>query len=264
MKQQTTEARKGVQSVEIGLALFKQLALAAEPIALSELARAADMHRAKVHRYLASLIRAGFARQDAQSGLYALGPFAEEFAAMHFPRQSPLQLAMPVAEQLARESGETCLIAMWGNSGPTVIRWYRAPRSVALSVVEGTVFSLTLSASGRLFAAYMPEIEIASRLKLELSHNRAAKHPQAPRNLAQMAEIFRQIRHHGLSRVYGLHERGIDALAAPVFSRDGKLALCLTLLGAETTFDATYQGMPAACLRQAADKLSAQLGFTRG
>ena len=261
-KEHSTDAeRKGVQSVEIGLELFKALIMIGEAVSLSDLARTAGMHRAKAHRYLASLIRTGFASQN-EGGLYEIGPFALQFAATHFSRLNPLQLAMPVAEQLAKDSGETCLIAMWGPQGPTVVRWYRAPRPVAISIIEGTIFSLTRSASGRLFAAHLGEDKTAAQLKQELAQNRAAKNQAAPQNLQQMRAIADAIHQHGLSRVYGLNERGINALAAPVFDRNNRLVMGLTLLGAETNFDASYTGQPAMHLRRAAAQLSTQLGFT--
>ena len=159
-------------------------------------------------------------------------------------------------------SGETCLIAMWGPQGPTVVRWYRAPRPVAISIIEGTVFSLTLSASGRLFATHLAEDKTAALLKRELAQNRADKNPDAPQNLQHMRAIIDAIRQHGLSRVYGLNEPGINALAAPVFDRNNRLVMGLTLLGAETNFDASYAGQAAAHLRRAAAHLSTQLGFT--
>src|SRR5690242_19022581 len=114
--------RNGVQSVEVGLALFKHLVLAGKPLALSDLARQAEMHRSKAHRYLASLIQAGFVRQDEDCGHYDIGPFVLDLSIAYLSRQNPIQLAAPAAAKLADECNETCLLAVWGSSGATVIR----------------------------------------------------------------------------------------------------------------------------------------------
>src|SRR5262245_32420854 len=68
--------RQGVQSVEVGLRVMRQLAERPGPIALKDLAKAANMPAAKAHRYLVSLIRAGMAEQDRETGRYRLGPMA--------------------------------------------------------------------------------------------------------------------------------------------------------------------------------------------
>ena len=68
--------RQGVQSIEVGLRLVKLLAARGEPLALKDLAAGTGMAAAKAHRYLVSLIRAGLAEQEHESGRYRLGPMA--------------------------------------------------------------------------------------------------------------------------------------------------------------------------------------------
>lgn len=252
--------RGGVQSVEIGLDLFKHLARAGQPMALSDLARAAGMHRSKAHRYLASLIQAGFVKQD-EAGQYDLGPFVLDLSIACFARLSPVQLATPAATRLALECNETCLIAVWGSSGATVIRLFKPQRAVAVSIAEGTVFNLTMSATGRIFAAYLPRHETAALVERELAQHRAARNGKAPQTPQEMEEVLEEVRRHGLSRVRGHNAPGIDALAAPVFDAHGRIVLGLTVVGPELSFDVSYDGGPARQLRAAAREISAQLGF---
>jgi DNA-binding IclR family transcriptional regulator len=247
-----------VQSVEVGLALFRHLALKGGPLALSELAAAAGMHRSKAHRYLASLVRSGFVRQ-AEDGRYDLGPFILDLAIASFARQSPLQRAAPVAAQLARECDETCFIAVWGTRGPTVIRLCPPRRQVAISIAEGTVFSIHTSATGRLFAAYLPAAQVAE------VQGRGADEPAASGHElytpGEQQALLAEIRSRGLSVVRGDNVAGINALAAPVFDAQGRIALSLTVVGAERTLDVAYDGPAARRLSAAAQEVSAQLGF---
>jgi acyl CoA:acetate/3-ketoacid CoA transferase beta subunit len=53
----------GVQSLEVGLAVLNALLEHNKPIILKELSSKLDMHPAKVHRYLVSLIRMNYAKQ---------------------------------------------------------------------------------------------------------------------------------------------------------------------------------------------------------
>jgi DNA-binding IclR family transcriptional regulator len=252
--------RGGVQSVEIGLDLFKHLTREGKPMALSDLARAAGMHRSKAHRYLASLIQSGFVRQD-EEGRYDIGPFVLDLAIAYFARQSPVQLATAAATRLAHDCNETCLVAVWGSSGATVIRLFKPQRTVAVSIAEGTVFNLTMSATGRIFAAYLPPNETAAMIGRELAQHRATRNGKAPQTPQDMEEVLDEVRKQGLSRVRGHNAPGIDALAAPVFDAHGRIVLGLTVVGPELSFDVSYEGEPARLLRLAAREISAQLGF---
>ncbi|HYD80830.1 MAG TPA: IclR family transcriptional regulator [Paucimonas sp.] len=257
---QEESSRGGVQSVEIGLDLFKHLVRAGKPIALSDLARAAGMHRAKAHRYLASLMQAGFVRQD-ESGQYDVGSYVLDLSIAYLARQSPIQLAAAAAARLAIDCNETCFVAVWGGGGATVIRLYKSQRPVAISIAEGTVFNLTMSATGRVFAAYLPSDETAAMIERELAHHRAAHAEQAPRTRQEFDKVLDEIRREGVSRVRGLNAPGIDALAAPVFDAHGRIVLALTIVGPEMSFDVSYEGEPARLLCAAARGISAQLGF---
>src|SRR5690606_39412359 len=92
----------GIQSVEVGLALFRQLADGETPCGLSDLARRAGMHRAKAYRYLVSLAPAGWVIQDARTGKYDIGPAVRD-PAMSWPSpQDPLRLAGAAARMPAQ------------------------------------------------------------------------------------------------------------------------------------------------------------------
>jgi len=250
--------RNGVQSIEVGLELFRHLALKGRPLGLSELATGVGMHRSKAHRYLVSLMHCGFVRQ-VEDGRYDLGPFILDLAIASFARQSPLQRAAPVALQLAREFDETCFIAVWGTRGPTMIRLCPPRRQVAISIAEGTVFSVHTSATGRLFAAYLPAAQVAAVQGRGEDEPAASGHElyTAGEHQALLAEI----RSRGLSVVRGDNVAGINALAAPMFDAQGRIALSLTVVGAERTLDVSYEGSTARRLSAAAREVSAQLGF---
>ncbi len=67
---------QGIKSIEVGARVLLALERGRGPMPLTEVARQAGMHPAKVHRYLASLLRSGLASQTPATGLYDLGPAA--------------------------------------------------------------------------------------------------------------------------------------------------------------------------------------------
>lgn len=247
--------RQGVQSVEIGLRLMRHMVERPGPSALKDLARAAGMPAAKAHRYLVSLIRAGLAEQDRESGRYRLGQLALDLGLAALRELDVIKFGADVLADLRAAIDETVLLAVWGNKGPVVVRWEESSRPVATNVRAGWVMPLVNSATGRCFASYLPEAATAALLAAELSLMPAERE----RYPARLAEI----RTHGLSRVEGDLLRGVASVAAPVFGGDGGIVAVIAALGLQGAFDTAWDGRYADAVKEAAQRLSARLGFRR-
>lgn len=245
--------QQGVQSVEIGLRLMRHLAQRPGPLALKDLAKSAGMPAAKAHRYLVSLIRAGLAEQDRESGRYRLGPTALELGLAALRELDVLKFGAEALADLRAAIDETVLLAVWGNKGPVVARWEESSRPVATNVRAGWVMPLVNSATGRCFVAYLPETATRAMLaeELELKPAERAAYP------GRLAEI----RAHGISRVEGDLLRGVASVAAPVFDRNGAIVAVIAALGLQGAFDTDWEGGYAKAVKDAAGRLSARLGF---
>lgn len=248
--------RQGVRSVEVGLRLVKLLAEKAQPLALKDLAAGAGMPPAKAHRYLVSLIRAGLAEQDRESGRYRLGPLALDFGLSALRQLDVLKFGGEALAELRAAIDETVLLAVWGNKGPVVARWEESTRPVATNVRAGWVMPLVNSATGRCFAAYLPDTVTAPLLEAEF----LVRPEERERYPARLAEI----RAHGLSRVEGDLLRGVASVAAPVFSHTGAIVAVIAALGPQGAFDVDWQGRNALAVKGAAAALSRRLGAKCG
>lgn len=244
--------RLGINSLETGLRLARVLAEEAWPLALKDVAARAHMPPAKAHRYLVSLIRAGLAEQDRESGHYRLGAFALELGLSALGSLDVLRLGAEAIADLRAQSDETVLLAIWGNKGPVVARWEESTRPVATNVRAGWVMPLANSATGRCFAAYLPASVTAQLLKSEF-----ARTPEAKRGYAERLE---EIRARGLSRVQGDLLVGIASIAAPVFGHDGTIVAVIAALGPQGGFDVSWDGAIAKAVKRAAQTLSRRLG----
>lgn len=123
--------------------------------------------------------------------------------------------------------------------------------------------SLRGTASGRLFAAYLPRELVLAALAAERADGPHAA-GRAPAPCAAIDAAFRrqleQVRRHGLSHTVDGAVPGVSALAAPVFDESGHIVLSLTAIGPSAIFDTSYTGPLAAALRRSAEELSRQLG----
>lgn len=243
--------QRGIQSIEVGGALLRALAHHGRPLALKDLAAEAGMAPAKAHPYLVSFGKLGLIEQDAASGRYGLGPLAMQLGLISLQALDPLALATPVIERLAADCSHTVAIAVWGNRGATIVRVAEAPTAVHVSMRHGTVMSLTRTASGRLFAAWLPKAQTRALLKAE-------------RAGPDFEVALDAVRRDGHAHVQDVLLPGISALAAPVFDGSGTLVLSLTAIGPTPGFDGRPGSPLASTVTEAARTLSARLGWREG
>lgn len=256
MEKTEARPRQGVQSVEVGMRLAQCLAAASGAMTLKELAAAAGMPAAKAHRYLVSLMRAGLVEQEPVTGRYDLGWLALELGLSALGRLDLVEQATNALLALREAVGETMLLGVWGNRGPTVVRWLEGSHPITVNVRVGSVMPLLSSATGRAFLAYLPVAMTRPLVERELAD------PACPLADATAVEaLAAEVRRHGLSRVEGDLLPGVAALGAPAFDHRGELVAVLTALGADTVFDASWDGPVAVPLREAAARLSRRLGY---
>lgn len=247
--------QRGIQSVEVGGRLLQTLAHHGRPMALKDLAREAGMAAAKAHPYLVSFGKLGLIAQDAASGRYGLGPLAMQLGLISLQQFDPIRLATPLIAELAQQLNLTVAIAVWGNRGATMVRIEEAPAAVHVVMRHGTVMSLRGTASGLLFAAYMPPGEVLRALADEAGAGAAPK-----RIDDVLARQLDEVRRHGVSRAVDALVTGVSAMAAPVFDERGAIVLSLTAIGPSAMVDTHWDGVVATALREAAQRLSRQLG----
>ena len=258
---------RGIQSIEVGGRLLLALAYHGQPLALKDLAAAADMTAGKAHPYLVSFIKLGLVERETEGGRYGLGPLALQMGLIGLQQYDPVRLATERIDELALATGHTVAIAVWGHRGPTLVRIAEAPSPVHVSMRHGTVMSIPDTASGRLFAAFGPHAAVQEALDNEARLAGAPGRPARARaggrfglGLAFDREVA-QVRIEGVACIDGVALPGIGAVSVPVFDARGQLVLSLTAIGPSATFDSAVDGAVAARLKPAAAQLSTRLGW---
>ena len=264
----------GVQSFEVGLSLLSLLAHQRRPMKITALAAQARMPAAKAHRYLASLVRSGFASQNPDTGLYSTGPAALDFSLSCLSTIEPIEIATAEAVELCRRSNHTVALSVWGSFGPTVGRWEQPPRPVMVNIGPGSVFPLLDSATGRIFAAFYDETVIRQHLQRETgrSIDRKAGDGRAAGAAGDdgvvagarahaVQESIEQVRRRGIARARGDFMSGLSAFAAPILDHRGRLVLAMTVLDYSRDWDHRIDGPTARALQESASRVSAALGW---
>jgi DNA-binding IclR family transcriptional regulator len=262
---------RGIQSIEVGGRLLLALAHHGQPLALKDLAAAADMSAGKAHPYLVSFIKLGLVERETEGGRYGLGPLALQMGLIGLQQYDPVRLATEIIDDLAQATGHTVAIAVWGHRGPTLVRIAAAPSPVHVSMRHGTVMSIPDTASGRLFAAFGPAEAVREALENEApSSRKGAPAPGRPARARAGGRFglgtafdreIERVRADGVACIDGAALPGVSAVSVPVFDARGQLVLSLTAIGPSATFDAAVDGAVAARLKPAAAQLSLRLGW---
>ena len=250
--------RRGIQSIEIGGQLLLALAAHGRPMALRDLAKATDMPSGKAHPYLVSFSKLGLVTQNVATGHYWLGPTAIQLGLVSLQMLSPVREASPFAEELADATGHSVALAAWGNFGPTIVRLVDPIYPLHVNLRTGTVMSLAGTATGRLFAAYLPKQLIEALMKEDYKRlGPDIAHPLKPE---QVEAELKEVRQHGLSRSVGNPTPGVNSFAAPVFDYSGNIVLGITLMGSSGIFDPSWNGEQANAVKVCAFEVSKRLG----
>jgi len=256
--------RRGIQSIEVGGMLLQALVRHGTPMMLRDLAREAGMPPAKAHPYLVSFGKLGLIEQDPSTGRYGLGPFSLQMGLAALHGLDPLKAALAEVPKLADDIQLNVAVAVWGNLGPTVVHIEECSMQIHINMRPGTVMTpLLLSATGRCFAAFLPERVVRPIIDAELARFAAAPLPALPANRDDVDEILDEVRKHRMARALGNPIPGINAFSAPVFNHSGGIALALTAMGPSGTFDTEWEGATASRVRACADSIARRLGVAR-
>jgi DNA-binding IclR family transcriptional regulator len=254
--------RSGIQSIEVGFRLLEVLTEEPRAMMLRDLAQRAGMSPAKAHRYLVSFLRLGVVAQDPLSGRYELGGFALQLGLARLARVDGVKLARIALAELRDTLDITVGIAVWGNQGPTVVHWMESSHPAKASLKLGDVMPMLSSATGLLFAAYLPRSKTGPMIERELAGAQHYTSGSTPRTAEELECALAEVREHGAARVEGMLLPTIHAFCTPVFDATGDLALGLIALGHEGAFDIGWNGAVDAALRECAQKLSWELGYS--
>ena len=251
---------RGVQSAEVGGRILVAMVQAGRPLMLRDLAAGAEVAPAQAHAYLVSFRKLGLVEQDPATGRYQLGPFALQLGLARMRISHPLRLVGEAAAELAAEHGLMVTISVWGTFGPTIVQVQEAVDQVHVNVRAGAVYSITGTATGRVFGAYMPAKQVAPRLEAELAEGSRSQRVGNPASRARFEREVARVRRQGYAVAEGSPVPGINGIAAPVFDHSGQMQLAVTLIGPGTAVSAAPDSPQVAALLDFTRRFSAQLG----
>ena len=172
------------------------------------------------------------------------------------------RIALAALPAISERIGQrTVGIAVWGNQGATIIGWEPSAHPVSPFLQAGVVVSLTQSATGVAFAAFMPPEQTQSLADEELQARSRSGQPDN----GQFAQRVAEARHHGLARAVGTaasprHHVTVNAFSAPVYDAQGNMVMAISTTCEAERLSEDWDGEVPTELLAAARELSQRLG----
>ena len=163
--------------------------------------------------------------------MYSAGPFALRLGVSWLngnPQTAAAKLELKV---LAEDFGVMALIVVWSSFGPSIAHTYAGWTQASLNLRQGSIFSVTGSANGRLFAAFGGAPEIAPMIEAELSRKAQKAGIGEDVETEDFPERIGEIRAQGYSVAEGRPIPGVNAVSVPIFAPTGELAFVASLIG---------------------------------
>ncbi len=148
--------------------------------------------------------------------------------------------------ELSDQFDRTIGIGVWGNYGPTIVRWEESRSPVTINFRTGYVLPTLKSATGLLFSAFLPKNLVVESLQKEFALLDLPGEA-ALSALEQVEPMLATIRKEEMvflanttdfQDAYGTK---ISAVACPVFDREGQMLLAVTSVGPPASSEADEQ-----------------------
>lgn len=246
------ESKQGIQSVELGIKMLKVISENERPLTITEISHLCDISKSKAYRYLISFVKTGFLEKD-ENLKYTLGNELTLLGIRALGNLDIDKLSTPYLLQLRDKINQTVAIALWGEKGPFFLKWEPSQNHINIGLQQGSQISVTQSATGKLFATYLPREKTKPLIEEELNYDQ-----KAVENFYKKVE---KVKEAGFANTQDTLIPAISALSVPILNRYGEIAASLLALGFTDSLDISKDSYIAVEMQKVARSLSKELGY---
>lgn len=217
---------RGIQSVEVAGHILRTIAEQSRPLSLTDIAERLDSAPAQIFSYLVSLERTGLLKRDPVTQKYEPGSLSLRLGMDALYDSPGARAAIATMKSWGQKEQLNVFVSVWTRFGPVVIFYREYGQVMNLGFKQGAVFSLTRTATGKLFAAWTPQEKCDAVIQQQtFTHD-----DRALFNSVAFQQTLGEIREQGVSLSRGVPTPSVSALAAPVFDGEGNMVLAISVL----------------------------------
>lgn len=205
---------------------------------VSEIAEQVELHKATAHRILTTLLNFGYVERAADGQRYRLGLKLMEMGCKVMHNMDLREVALPYMTQLTQQFDEACDLSVFDRGQVLYIDVLKSSHALTIAASTGQRLPAYCTASGKVFLAHLGPDELSSHLSEPLKRFTSNTITSREKLLSELKDVKQQ----GCAYDNEELEVGIQAIAAPVYGRDGNVAAAI--------------GMPCPTSRVGTDKLA--------
>jgi DNA-binding IclR family transcriptional regulator len=247
-----------VQVLERSLGILELLCSNGPELSLIELSEQLQLHKSTTHRLVGVLEQHRFVEKSSSSGKYKLGLKLFELGSKAIAHLDWRERARRYLQRLAFDTGETAHLCILDDGEVLYLEKVEAPRTVRVPSIVGRRYPAHCGAAGKTLLAFQPEDEIDDLIKRRGLKAYTRNTFTTP---AQLRDGLRLVREQGYAIDNEEFEEGLECIGAPIRDYSGKVVAAISIAG--PTFRITEDKLPvlARYVIEAAQELSADLGY---
>ncbi|NKF24121.1 IclR family transcriptional regulator [Solimonas marina] len=217
----------GTSTLDLALRAVELLALRHAPMSLGEIAKALGATKPTIYRHLTTLIRHGFAWQDARTGYYAAGVKLMTLGEAVQQQFDVIATSKPHLIQLRDKTSQSATICTLVGEELIVMERVEGRSIIEFGTPRGTRFDFHASAHGRVWLAFGPH-ELTDKV---LAGPLKSWSGEVRTSVPTIRREIELIRARGWAMAPNEMVDGVNALAAPVFDHRGELIASVAIVG---------------------------------
>lgn len=246
-----------VQSVDRALGLLEALALQAEGIRLSDIAREVGLAVSTTHRLLTTLERRGFAQFDPATSRWHIGRTAFTVGVAYTRWQSFIAAAMPFLRRLRDASRETANLGILQEGEVITVAQVESREIIRAIAPPGGRAPVMNSGMGKAIVATWPDEAIEALVK---RHGLRPLTPRALRSIEAVHREIAQIRAQGYAYDDEEFTLGMRCVAAVVWLPTGEPAGAISVSALVARMSSRQLAETGVKVREMARELTAVMG----
>ena len=253
-------ARGGVQSIGRAFAILEEVARNRDGIGLADLSKRVGLHNSTTFHLVKTMVSLGYIRQIKESKRYRVGRPLFALAASALDEIEMVSMAMPVLDDLSRETGESSHFAARMSDAVVVMARTPGPGAFQLTDRVGVVRPAYCTALGKVILAALRPDQIdryLDRVELKALTSKTITNPQ------RLRRELEDVRRAGIAFDDGEFDNEMRCAAMPVHDFSGQVVGAIGISGPVWRLSIQALQNKARHLDEAAKRLSEAFGASQ-
>jgi len=246
------------QSTQVAFRIIEEMAAAGEGMRLTDIARQLGMPKARVYRFLQTLVAIGYVAQDPDTERYRLTLKLYHLGQAIADGTELITVARPEMIRLRDATGQTVTLSVLEERGMRVIDIVRMESPVQIVTKPGALLDFHASAQGKLALAFGPA-------RLWSVVRGAALHAYTAKTITDLDALEREVaavRARGWAVAPSEVLPGVNAVSAPILDASHTLVGSINIAGPVETIRPEPVDTQISAVLGAGRTISVSLGCT--